>query len=295
LHILIHLPPSISVLAADVGSVCTPHGTDTQASDLHLGKSNCETKLAYSGENLSGAREYYDSLIAQGYSNHQALSYTHQHFPEFQIADSDSIGTQHQNQYNQQNAMMLQNLQQPVMIEYQQQPVIIAAQASQGNNSAFKIVAIVAGIIVILVAITVVLAGVLYGWASDLANNNSVEEIEGTWYNPEDTLTLYPNGTVSESMEVITQWRTNGSDLYFTLQIDGVDIEVRGIYDIKSDDQGDLLLFIAVYLVDTESASQTNEVDEASCIAYSSSIQGAENEHFDERKAIFPSWCNPEP
>jgi len=67
---------------------------NTQASDLHLGKYNCETKLAYSGENLSGAREYYDSLIAQGYPAHQALSYTQQHFPEFQIADLDSIGTQ---------------------------------------------------------------------------------------------------------------------------------------------------------------------------------------------------------
>jgi len=244
---------------------------------------------------MSEAREYYDSLIAQGYPAHEASLYTQQYFPEFQIADPESIGTQHQNQYNQQNAMMLQNLQQPVMIEYQQQPVIIAAPASQGSNSAFKIVAIVAGIIVILVAITVLLAGVLYVWASDLANNNSVEEIEGTWYNPEDTLTLYHNGTVSESEEVITQWRTNGSDLYFTFQIDGVDIEVKTIYDVKSDDQGDLLLFIALYQVDTESGNQTNEVDEESCIAYSSSIMGAENEHFDERKAIFPSWCNPEP
>ena len=152
---------------------------------MHLGKSNCETKLAYSGENLSGAREYYDSLIAQGYSNHQALSYTHQHFPEFQIADLDSIGTQHQNQYDQQNTMMLQNLQQPVMLENQQQPVIFAAPPPQSNNSALKIVAIIAGVIAIFVVITVVLAGVLYVWASDLANNTQ-EDSPDMYHNSPD-------------------------------------------------------------------------------------------------------------
>jgi len=136
---------------------------------LHLGKSNCETKLAYSGENLSGAREYYDSLIAQGYPAHQALSYTNQHFPPAPPSPFQP------NEKNQQNAMMLQNLQQPVMLENQQQPVIFAAPPPQSNNSALKIVVIIAGIIAFFMIITVVLAGVLYVWASDLANNNNQE------------------------------------------------------------------------------------------------------------------------
>ena len=181
--------------------------------------------LPYSGVNLSGAREYYDSLIAQGYSNHQALSYTHQHFPEFQIADSDSIGTQHQNQYNQQNTMMLQNLQHPVMLENQQQPVIFAAPPSQNSNPALKIVAIIAGIIAIFVVITVVLAGVLYVWASDLANNTQEDSLEEMYqYSATDHSDAVDSST-DDSLFVL-QFSRAPKDLnwaYLNIQITGAD------------------------------------------------------------------------
>jgi len=206
------------------GSWILLHSLNTQASDLHLGKSNCETKLAYSGENLSGAREYYDSLIAQGYSNHQALSYTHQHFPEFQIADLDSIGTQHQNQYDQQNTMMLQNLQQPVMLENQQQPVIFAAPSPQSNNSALKIVVIIAGIIAFFMIITVVLAGVLYVWASDLANNNQEDSPDLYQYIATDHTDAVDNGT--ENSLFVLQFSRAPNDLnwaFLNIQISGAD------------------------------------------------------------------------
>jgi FlaG/FlaF family flagellin (archaellin) len=74
--------------------------------------------------------------------------------------------------------MMLQNLQQPVMLENQQEQVIFAAPPSQDNNLALKIVAIVAGLMVFFVIISVVLAGVLYVWASDLANNTQEDSPE---------------------------------------------------------------------------------------------------------------------
>ena len=72
------------------------------------------------------------------------------------------------------------------MLENQQQPVIFAAPPSQSNNSALKIVAIVAGIIAIFVVITVVLAGVLYVWASDLANNTQEDSPDMYQYTATD-------------------------------------------------------------------------------------------------------------
>jgi hypothetical protein len=180
--------------------------------------------------------------------------------------------------------------------EIVQQPILIAYNKNNNSNPG-KIIAIIAIVGVIVVAMVIVLAGVLYVWADSLDTSDtsfSAVEIQGTWYNPVDTLTLYPNGTVSETEDIITQWRTNGSDLIVTLQIGGDEIEMRSIYDIKLDDQGDSVLFIAFYQADNESGNQTDEVDEAGCVAYSSSIMGAENEYFDYRKAIFPSWCKPD-
>jgi hypothetical protein len=191
------------------------------------------------------------------------------------------------------NQDMIQQPTPPVVL----QPPVMMVPNYKTNSNSGKIIGIIVIVGVLVVTLTVVLAGVLYVWANSLAASDtslSADEIEGTWYNPADTLTLYPNGTVSESEGSVTQWRTNGNDLYITVHIGEDDIDVRTIYDIRLDDQGDSLLFIAFYQTDTESGNQTNEIDEASCIAYSSSILGAENEHFDERITIFPSWCNPD-
>ncbi len=187
------------------------------------------------------------------------------------------------------NQDMTQQFNPPVLV----QPPILMASNYKTNSNPWKTIGIIAIVGVLVVVMIIVISGVLYVWANSL-DPSSADEIEGTWYNPVDTLTLYPNGTVSESEGVVTQWRTNSNDLYFTIQIGEDDIEVRAIYDVRLDDQGDSLLFIAFYQTDTESGNQTNEINEASCIAYSSSILGAENEHFVERETIFPSWCNPD-
>ena len=256
---------------------------------------------------MNDPNAYYNDLLVKGYSEQEAFVYTKKHYPEFQppvvvqkpqvsmqepsallhgvllppkIEATNPLSTQHSHPQS-----AIENVQQF------QQPILMYP-AKQGNHG--KTVAIVVGIIVFAVAAIVVLAGVLYVWASDLAAHNNGEEIEGTWYNPEDTISFYPNGTVSESTETITQWRTDSNDLYFTFHIDGEDIEIRSIYDIVLDDQGDSLLFMAFYQIDTESGTQTDEIDEGSCVNYSSSISGTENEHFEERRAVFPSWCNPD-
>jgi len=186
------------------------------------------------------------------------------------------------------NQEMIQQPTPPVVV----QPPVMMVPNYKTNSNSGKIIGIIAIVGVLVIALTVVLAGVLYVWANSL--EPSSDDIEGTWYNPVDTLTLYPNGTVSESEGIVTQWRTQDNDLYFTFQIGEDDIDFRAIYDVRLDDQGDSLLFIAFYQTDTETGNQTNEINEASCIAYSSSILGAETEHFDERKTIFPSWCNPD-
>jgi hypothetical protein len=41
------------------------------------------------GGNMTEAREYYDSLIATGYFEQEALTFTQQHFPEFQLTTSN--------------------------------------------------------------------------------------------------------------------------------------------------------------------------------------------------------------
>jgi len=190
------------------------------------------------------------------------------------------------------NQEMTQQFNPPVLV----QPPILMASNYKTNSNPGNFIGIIAIIGVLVVVVTIVLAGVLYVWANSLSTSSSADDIEGTWYNPVDTMTLYPNGTVSvsESEGFVTQWRTDRNDLYFTFQLGEDDIEVMAIYDVRLDDQGDSLLFIAFYQVDSESGNQTDEVDEASCIAYSSSILGSENEHFDDRKTIFPSWCNPD-
>ena len=42
-----------------------------------------QTSYPRSSDNMSGAQEYYDGLIAQGHTPDSALQYTQQHFPGF--------------------------------------------------------------------------------------------------------------------------------------------------------------------------------------------------------------------
>jgi hypothetical protein len=137
----------------------------------------------------------------------------------------------------------------------------------------------------------VVLSGVLYVWASSLAEE-SQQDVAGTWYNPQDTMTLYPNGTVTETSNVITSWSSNGYNLTTTLEIDGEEMDLVWRYAVKIDSDGDRILFLAYYEV--EDGVQTEEIGEDSCVAYSDSIRGAESDYFTQKVAIFPAWCDPD-
>ena len=172
-----------------------------------------------------------------------------------------------------------------------QSPMMIVQQPNSNKWGAGKIIAFAIVGIVVLVAVTVVLAGVLYVWAEDLADEDK-GSIEGTWYNPEDTMTLYANGTVAESTELITHWEIVNGDLVTTFLIDDEEIDMKWKYAIKSDSEDDAMLFLAFYEV--ENGAQTNVIDETSCIAYSDSVSGAEQQHFDNRRVVFPDWCNPD-
>jgi len=184
---------------------------------------------------------------------------------------------------------------QPV-IEYnqpvQQAPIMIVQQPNSRKWGVGKIAVISVVLVVVLVAATVVLSGVLYVWGNSLEDDNQ-GSIQGTWYNPEDTITFYPNGTLTESTGTMTHWTFDGNgDLITTLLIDGEEIDIKWKYDIKSDSERDAILFLAIY--ESENGTQTNVIDETSCIAFSDSVLGSDHQHFDDRRAIFPDWCDPD-
>jgi len=173
----------------------------------------------------------------------------------------------------------------------QQSPVMIIQQPNSRTWGAAKIAVISVIALVIFVAAIVVLSGVLYVWANSLADEDN-GSIEGTWYNPDDTITFYPNGTVVESTGIITHWEIVNGDLITTFSLDEEEVDLKWKYVVsESTNTDDTILFLALY--EAENGTQTNVVDETSCIAYSDSIMGAEHQHFDDRRAIFPDWCNP--
>ena len=180
-------------------------------------------------------------------------------------------------------------------IEYnqtaQQAPIMIVQQSNSRKWGAGKIAAFAVIGLVVFTAAIVVLSGVLYVWANSLADEDK-GSIEGTWYNPEDTITFYPNGTVAESSGLITHWEIVNGDLITTFSIDGEEVDLKWKYAVETDSEGDDFLFIALYEV--ENGTQTNVVNKTSCIGYSDSIWGADLENFEERTLmVVPNWCDP--
>ena len=175
------------------------------------------------------------------------------------------------------------------------QEMIIIQQGRNKSGTSAKL-SLVIIIPVVLVALFTVLAGVLYVWASELSGESIFSEnernIEGTWYNPNETITFYPNGTVSEASGSITDWRVEDNNLTLTYQFDEERFDLRFIHTIVYDSEGDSLLILALYEI--ENQSQTNVVNESSCFGYSDSVLGSEPGHFEERRLIYPEWCNPE-
>lgn len=166
---------------------------------------------------------------------------------------------------------------------------MIIIQSDRKKSGIFTKLSLATVILIAIVAITVVLAGVLVDDSIYSENNRAVE---GTWYNIEDTVTFYPDGTVSESTENVKNWKVDGDNLTLTYQFDEETFDVIFRYDVVYDSEGDSLLLIALY--EYENQSQTNVVNESSCFGYSDSILGSEPGHIEERWLIYPTWCNPE-
>jgi len=143
---------------------------------------------------------------------------------------------------------------------------------------------------ILFVAFTIIMAGVLYVWASDLAEEQDQTDLEGTWYNQLDTMTLYANGSVDESTGLITEWSSKGENFTTTFLIDGEQIEIIWKYEIKKDSDDDRVLFMAYF--DSENGIQTNEVAENSCVVYVDSVRGAEEDYMENKRAIIPEWCD---
>ena len=169
---------------------------------------------------------------------------------------------------------------------------MIIIQSEKQKLGFFNKLSLAIVIPIVIVAILVIGSGIAYVLMDDSIFSENDRTIEGTWYNPADTITFYPNGTVSESSGVITKWSVEGGNLTTTFQIDDDEIDVLWIYEIKFDDEGDSFLFMALYQIDN--GVQTNTVNETSCIGYSDSITSSENVNFEDRTLIFPDWCNPE-
>lgn len=172
---------------------------------------------------------------------------------------------------------------------YQQQPALFMMEPQAKKSNTTLWIGLAVGI-PIAVAIIVVLAGVMYVWASALAEEDQ-SKVAGTWYNTEDTLTLYPNGTVIESTGSIAAWSVDGYNLTTTFRIGDDEVDLIWRYEIKLDSDGDRVLFLAYY--DTENGAQTNVIAPDSCVVYTDSVKGAEAAYLNNKTAIFPEWCDP--
>ena len=175
----------------------------------------------------------------------------------------------------------------PNLSFHNQEMIII--QQNEKTSRAFKKLSLLVVVPVVLVAITVVLAGILYVWTDSFTEDLDQTELAGTWYNPEDTMILYPNGTVVESTGGIVKWSSEGHNLTLTFLIDEEETDLIWRYEIKTDSDNDRVLFMAYYTF--EDGAQTNEIAENSCICYGDSINGAEREYWDDKTAIIPDWC----
>jgi len=143
---------------------------------------------------------------------------------------------------------------------------------------------------ILFVVFTIIIAGFLYVWASDLAEEQDQTDLAGTWYNQVDTMTLYSNGSVDESTGLIVSWSAQGNNLTLTLLIDEQEIDVISKYEIKIDSDSDRILFFAYY--DVEDGVQTNNIAEDSCILYVDSVKASEEDYMETKRAIIPEWCD---
>lgn len=183
----------------------------------------------------------------------------------------------------------IQNTQVAQFSGYGQNAQMLLVQQTNKSKSGLWI-ALVIVVPILFVAFTVVMAGVVYLWASDLAEEQDQTDLAGTWYNNADTMTLYSNGSVDESSGLIIEWSSEEENLTTTFFIDGEEIDLIWKYEIKIDSDDDRILFMAYF--DSENGVQTNEVAENSCTAYFDSVKGTEEDYIQRKQAIIPDWCD---
>ena len=141
---------------------------------------------------------------------------------------------------------------------------------------------IVIGAVAVGIIVTVVLANVLYWWASSLAEDQD-PNLVGDWTNPSDKLELESNGDAKESSGTFESWYTADENLYF----EDEDYSYKFRYSLVED-----ILFLAPY-------SEGGDLIEEDCIAYLQGLSGESESYFNneienaESNGTFPSWCNP--
>ena len=182
----------------------------------------------------------------------------------------------------------MQNTQVAQYPGYSQNAQMLLIQQTKKSKSGLWI-SLVIILPILFVAFTVVMAGVLFVWASELADEQDQQDLAGTWYNNADTMTLYSNGSVDESSGLIIEWSSKGENLTTTFLLDGEEIDIIWKYEIKIDTDDDRVLFMAYF--DSENGIQTNEVAENSCIAYVDSVKGTEEDYMERKRAVIPDWC----
>jgi hypothetical protein len=183
----------------------------------------------------------------------------------------------------------MQNTQVAQYPAYGQNAQMLLVQQTKKSKSGLWI-SLVIVLPILFVVFTIIMASVLYIWASDLAEEQDQTDLAGTWYNQSDTMTLYANGSVDESSGLITEWSSKGENLTTTFLIDGEQIELIWKYEIKIDSDDDRVLFMAYF--DSVNGIQTNEVAENSCIVYVDSVRGVEEDYMQTKRAIIPDWCD---
>ena len=154
--------------------------------------------------------------------------------------------------------------------------VVSSSNSGGGKTGAMIIFGIVIG-----VALLVVLSGVLYVWASNLAAENQPSNLVGDWTNPEDKLELESDGKAKESTGTFETWYTMDGKLYFEDQIYYYEYEYTIVDDI---------LFMAPYDDDV--------LLEDDCVAYLKGLTGESESYYNDRinqadaNGDIPNWCN---
>ena len=154
-----------------------------------------------------------------------------------------------------------------------------------------KLVWITFGALLPIIVVFLIFVGMVFANILNAMEEEDQSQVSGTWYNPEDTLTLYSNGTASDTTGVIVAWDISNGNLSTTFIIGQDSVDVFWKYEIISTSNDHRLIVMAPF---TEIEDGEVVVDESGCIGYMDTIKGAESEYFSNQLASLPSWCDPD-